>query len=191
MKKSRLILLYLLAGCSTSHGKWANEPINLVRSNTWYIAGPVLEDEHEINEVRKRDGVIRVTANDAPVGEIELNVMITESNSNDGPPTQLSDKSTFVEITYRSSHHIKLQARQGDTKGVGCLHGGSHPRVELPASTHDFKTLRIPWLAFKQDGKPDGQLLNIDNLCKFNFVNYNPIPGASLEILSVKIENFN
>ncbi|OXG08347.1 hypothetical protein BC749_104278 [Flavobacterium araucananum] len=161
--------------------------INLVKTSTWYIAGPVIESQEIINQVRREKKLIKVTAKDNPVGEIELNVLITDSNSNDGAPTSLSQNSKFVSITYRSSHLIKLQARQGNQEGTGCVHGGSHPRVDLPASPKKFTILKIPWSDFKQDGLPDGKPLDIHNLCKFNFVNYNPVSGAFLEIKSVVI----
>ena len=161
---------------------------NLVKTSTWYIAGPTLENQETINRVRQEKGIIKVTVKDNPVGEIELNVLITNSNSNDGAPTNLSDNSKFVSITYKSSHLIKLQAREGNQEGTGCVHGGSHPRVDLKASPKKFTTVKIPWSAFKQDGLPDGKLLDIHNLCKFNFVNYNPVSGAFLEIKSVMIK---
>jgi hypothetical protein len=161
---------------------------NLVKTSTWYIAGPALENQETINRVRQEKGIIKVTAKDNPVGEIELNVLITDSNSNDGAPTNLSDNSKFVSITYKSSHLIKLQAREGNEEGTGCVHGGSHPRVDLKASPKKFTTVKIPWSDFKQDGLPDGKLLDIHNLCKFNFVNYNPVSGAFLEIKSVMIK---
>lgn len=161
---------------------------DLVKTSTWYIAGPALENQETINRVRQEKGIIKVTAKDNPVGEIELNVLITDSNSNDGAPTNLSDNSKFVTITYKSSHLIKLQAREGNNEGTGCVHGGSHPRVDLSSSPKKFTTVKIPWSAFKQDGLPDGKLLDIHNLCKFNFVNYNPVSGAFLEIKSVVIK---
>ncbi len=161
---------------------------NLVKTSTWYIAGPALENQETINRVRQEKGIIKVTAKDNPVGEIELNVLITNSNSNDGAPTNLSDNSKFVIITYKSSHLIKLQAREGNNEGTGCVHGGSHPRVDLSSSPKKFTTVKIPWSDFKQDGLPDGKLLDIHNLCKFNFVNYNPVSGAFLEIKSVVIK---
>lgn len=161
---------------------------NLVKTSTWYIAGPALENQETINRVRQEKGIIKVTAKDNTVGEIELNVLITDSNSNDGAPTNLSDNSKFVTITYKSSHLIKLQAREGNNEGTGCVHGGSHPRVDLKASTKKFTTVKIPWSDFKQDGLPDGKLLDIHNLCKFNFVNYNSVSGAFLEIKSVVIK---
>jgi hypothetical protein len=161
---------------------------NLVKTSTWYIAGPVLENQETINRVRQEKGIIKVTAKDNPVGEIELNVLITDSNSNDGAPTNLSNDAKFVSITYKSSHLIKLQAREGNNEGTGCVHGGSHPRVDLKASPKEFTTIKIPWSDFKQDGLPDGKILNIHNLCKFNFVNYNPVSGAFLEIKSVIIK---
>lgn len=161
--------------------------LNLVKTSTWYIAGPALENQETINRVRLENGIIKVTAKDNPVGEIELNVLITPSDSNEGIPTNLSGKSKFVSITYKSSQLIKLQARQGNTEGTGCVHRGSHPRVDILPSSKKFTTIKIPWSNFKQDGLPDGKLLDIHNLCKFNFVNYNPVAGAFLEIKSVII----
>ncbi|MGY0400075.1 MAG: hypothetical protein ACWIPH_09160 [Ostreibacterium sp.] len=164
---------------------------DLVISNPWYIAGPSKESQKEINILRKKSGIVYVTVDDnlkkAPSKEIELNVMITPSGSNDGPPTNLSNNSHFLNITYKSSHLIKIQARQGNESGTGCIHGGSHPRVDLPASP-SFTTIKIPWSSFKQDGDPKGKPLDIHNICKLNFVNYNPVPKATLEITSVKIK---
>lgn len=165
------------------------QDINLVKSNIWHIAGPVNEDNETINSVRQKEGIVRVTAKNNPVGEIELNVMITPTASNDGTPVSLSDNSNFVKITYKSTQPIKLQAREGNETGTGCIHGGSHPRVDLPASPDKFKTIKIPWTNFRQDGLPNGKFLNIHNLCKFNFVNYNPVSGAFLEIKAVVIQN--
>ncbi|MNX66208.1 hypothetical protein D3C86_972930 [compost metagenome] len=117
-----------------------------------------------------------------------MNVAITPSESNDGIPQNLSDESKYLIITYKSSHLIKIQAREGNEEGTGCVHGGLHPRTDLPASPKKFTTLKIPWSHFKQDGLPDGKPLNIHNLCKFNFVNYNPVSGAFLEIKSVIVQ---
>lgn len=161
---------------------------NLVETSTWYIAGPAIESQETINTLRQEKGIVKVTAKDNPVGEIELNVLITPSHSNDGAPTNLSDDSKFVSITYQSSQLIKLQAREGNNEGTGCVHGGSHPRVDIPASPKKFTTIKIPWTHFKQDGLPNGKLLNIHNLCKFNFVNYTPVSGAFLAIKSVTIQ---
>lgn len=166
----------------------SNSDLDLVKTSTWYIAGPALENQETINRIRKEKGIIKVTAKDNPIGEIELNVMITEADSNDGAPTNLSESSKYLSITYKSSHLIKIQAREGNAEGTGCIHGGSHPRVDLPVSAKKFTTIKIPWTDFKQDGDPNGKTLNIHNLCKFNFVNYNPVLGASLEIKSVVIE---
>lgn len=160
---------------------------DLVKTSVWYIAGPAIENQETINKVREEKGIVKVTAKDNPLGEIELNVLITPSNSNDGVPTNLPDDSRFVRITYKSSHLIKLQAREGNEEGTGCVHGGSHPRVDLAPSPNQFRTIKIPWTAFRQDGLPNGKLLNIHNLCKFNFVNYNPVSGAFLEIKSVTL----
>jgi hypothetical protein len=131
---------------------------NLVKSNTWFIAGPVIENQEIINTVRLKKGIIKITAKNNPVGEIELNVAITPSESNDGIPQNLSDESKYLIITYKSSHLIKIQAREGNEEGTGCVHGGSHPRTDLPASPKKFTTLKIPWSHFKQDGLPDGNL---------------------------------
>ncbi len=168
--------------------KTSNSGLDLVKTSTWYIAGPALENQETINRIRKEKGIIKVTAKDNPIGEIELNVMITEADSNDGAPTILSESSKYLSITYKSSHLIKIQAREGNAEGTGCIHGGSHPRVDLPVSAKKFTTIKIPWTDFKQDGDSKGKTLNIHNLCKLNFVNYNPVSGASLEIKSVVIE---
>lgn len=167
----------------------SNSSIDLVKTATWYIAGPAKENQETINKIRKEKGIIKVTVKENPIGEIELNVMITESDSNDGKPTNLSESSKYLSITYKSSHLIKLQAREGNAEGTGCIHGGSHPRIDLPVSSEKFTTIKIPWTAFKQDGDPNGKILDIHNLCKFNFVNYNPVSGATLEIKSVIVQN--
>ena len=184
------LLLSILLGCKPISKVNINGDTNLVLSNDWYLSGPTIETEDRINNFRKNNGVIQVTANNLPVGEIELNVMITPSTSNDGPATRLNDDSTFLQVTYKSSHLIKLQAREGNKSDTGCIHGGSHPIVDLQASPEKFTTVNIPWTDFRLDGKPDGKLLDINNLCKFNFVNYNPVAKATLEITSVKIEGF-
>ncbi|KAF2079161.1 hypothetical protein [Flavobacterium sharifuzzamanii] len=176
--------LMLLLGFSAKSQK--NET-NLVKSNKWFIAGPALENEEEINKTRLEKGIVAVTAKDNPKGEIELNVMITPSEINDGVPTNLPDNSKLVEITYQSTQIIKLQAREGNKEGTGCVHGGSHPRVTIPASPKHFSTIKIPWSDFRQDELSNGKLLNIHNLCKFNFVNYNPVSGSVLKIKSVII----
>ncbi|WP_431242683.1 hypothetical protein ACQ9BO_23335 [Flavobacterium sp. P21] len=188
------LFLLLIISCCFLFGFSSKEnkqklALDLVKNSTWYIAGPVVESQETINKVRLENGIVKVTANENPQGEIELNVMITPSDSNDGKPTNLSEDSKFVSITYKSSHLIKLQAREGNENGTGCVHGGSHPRVDLSASPKKFMTVKIPWESFRQDGLANGKLLNIHNLCKFNFVNYNPVPGASLEIKSVLIQN--
>lgn len=179
-------ILYVVMGFAFAEEKTKSR-INLVKTSTWFIAGPVNETQETINAIRKEKGIVRVTAKESPIGEIELNVMITESDSNDGAPTNLSQNSKFVSITYKSNQLIKLQAREGNAEGTGCVHGGSHPRVDLPVS-EKFNTIKIPWTNFRQDGNPNGKLLNIHNLCKFNFVNYNPSSEAVLEIKSVIIE---
>ncbi len=166
----------------------SNSNTDLVKTSTWYIAGPTQENQETINKIRKEKGIIKVTAKDNPVGEIELNVMITESDSNDGKPTNLPQSSKYLSITYKSSHLIKLQAREGNAEGTGCVHGGSHPRIDLPVSAKKFRTIKIPWTDFKKDGDPNGKTLDIHNLCKFNFVNYNPVSGATLEIKSVIVQ---
>ena len=168
-----------------SEAEVSKSNIDLVKTSTWFIAGPVQENQETINKIRKEKSLIKVTAKDNPVGEIELNVMITESNSNDGIPTNLSENSKYLSITYKSSHLVKLQAREGNAERTGCVHGGSHPRIDLPVSAKKFTTIKIPWTDFKQDGNPNGKTLDIHNFCKFNFVNYNPVSGATLEIKSV------
>lgn len=184
----RQLSLYLLVFSFICFSAIAQEKTeNLVKSNKWFIAGPSKESEETINAVRLKNGIITVTSEDNPKGEIELNVMITPSEINDGIPTNLPNESKFVEITYQSSQIIKLQAREGNSEGTACVHGGSHPRVSLPASPDQFKTIKIPWSDFKQDELPNGKLLNIHNLCKFNFVNYNPISESVLKIKSVII----
>lgn len=182
-------LFFVFASLSfASTTQLLNANIDLVKISTWYIAGPVNENQETINLIRKKKGVIKVTAKDNPAGEIELNVMVTESSSNDGKPTNLSKYSKYLIVTYKSSHLIKLQAREGNAEGTGCIHGGSHPRVDLPVSAKKFTTVKIPWTAFKQDGNPNEKTLNVHNLCKFNFVNYNPVSGAVLEIKYLIIE---
>ncbi|MFH6999927.1 hypothetical protein ACHRVZ_18545 [Flavobacterium sp. FlaQc-57] len=197
MKKKTLLhinslLLMFVAGFSilsfTTIQKKSDSDKDLVKTSTWYIAGPANENQEMINNVREKKGIIKITSKDKPIGEIELNVLITPSDSNDGAPTNLSDHSKFVCITYKSSHLIKLQAREGNEEGTGCVHGGSHPRVDILPSPKKFTTIKIPWSAFKQDGLVNGKLLNIHNLCKFNFVNYNPVSGAFLEIKSVIVQ---
>jgi len=187
-KSIPLIILFMASGFM--HETFSNSDINLVQSNIWHIAGPTIENGEMINDIRLKEGIVRVTAKDNPVGEIELNVLITSSGSNNGVPTNLSENSNFVKITYRSTQSLKLQAREGNETGTGCVHGGSHPRVDLPASPNEFKTIKIPWINFRQDGLLNGKLLNIHNLCKFNFVNYHPVSGAKLEIASLVIEKF-
>lgn len=190
--QSALLFLMLTAGFFVfgfiSIPKKTDSNKDLVKTSTWFIAGPAIESQETINTVRKNKGIIKVTAKDNPVGEIELNVLITSSDSNDGAPTNLSNQSKFVSITYRSSHLIKLQAREGNEEGTGCVHGGSHPRVDILPSPKKFTTIKIPWSDFKQDGLVNGKILNIHNLCKFNFVNYNPVSGAILEIKSVIVQ---
>jgi hypothetical protein len=196
ISKTNLIMLRLfyipvafIFFTSSFSNKSTLESINLVKSNTWFIAGPAKENQETINTIRQKEGIIRVTAKDFPTGEIELNVTIIPSETNDAIPKNLADDSGFVTVIYKSTQLIKLQAREGNPEGTGCIHGGSHPMADLPASPNKFNTLKIPWKNFRQDGLADGRLLNIHNLCKFNFVNYKPIPGASLEIKSVIIQN--
>lgn len=185
----RSIPLFLLLISLLSFKTAAQSQIDLVKSNKWFIAGPAKENEETINKFRLKKGILKVTAKDNPKGEIELNVLITNSETNDGVPTNLSADSEYVEITYQSTQVIKLQAREGNTEGTGCVHGGSHPRVNLPASPKSFSTIKIPWTDFKQDELPDGKTLNIHNLCKFNFVNYNPLSRSVLKIKSVSIKD--
>lgn len=176
--------LMLLFGFSIKHQK---SETNLVKSNKWFIAGPVIENEENINKNRLEKGIVAITAKNNPKGEIELNVMITPSETNDGVPTNLSDNSKGVEITYQSTQIIKLQAREGNDEGTGCVHGGSHARVTISASPRHFSTIKIPWSDFRLDELLNGKLLNIHNLCKFNFVNYNPVSGSVLKIKSVTV----
>ncbi|MCV9930939.1 hypothetical protein OIU80_01460 [Flavobacterium sp. LS1R47] len=182
---SFIIISYLFSSCKTTIFQTPNKTSDLVTSNTWFVAGPTKENQETINSIREKKDLIRVTAKDSPLGEIELNVMITPSETNDGKPTNLPSNSNFVSITYKSSQAIKLQAREGNNSGTGCVHGGTHAMVDLPASPNTFATIKIPWSDFKLKDKS----LNIHNLCKFNFVNYNPISGAILEIKSVQIQN--
>ncbi len=182
---SFIIISYFFSSCKTATLQNATNNSDLVPSNTWFIAGPTKENQEMINSIRDKEGLIRVTAKDSPLGEIELNVMITPSRTNDGKPTNLPSNSSFASITYKSSQAIKLQAREGNDSGTGCVHGGTHAMADLPASPNTFTTIKIPWTDFKLKDKP----LNIHNLCKFNFVNYNPISGAVLKIKSVQIQN--
>jgi hypothetical protein len=178
-----LIISFL--SCKTTSLQNTNNNSDLVISNTWYIAGPVKENQETINNIREKEHHIRVTTNNSPVGEIELNVMIAQSESNDGKPTNLPSNSGFVSITYKSSQPIKIQAREGNDSGTGCVHGGTHAMADLPASPDKFSTIKIPWSDFKLNEKS----VNIHNLCKLNFVNYHPVSGAILEITSVQIQN--
>ncbi|KIC00223.1 hypothetical protein OA93_01005 [Flavobacterium sp. KMS] len=171
--------------CKTTSRQHTNANSDLVVSNTWYIAGPTKENQETINNTRIKEHHILVTASDSPAGEIELNVMITQSESNDGKPTNLPSNSSFVSITYKSSQSIKIQAREGNDSGTGCIHGGTHAMADLPASPDKFSTIKIPWSDFILNGKS----VNIHNLCKFNFVNYHPVSGAILEITEVQIQN--
>lgn len=182
LKLYTILFIFVFCGFSVNAQK---KQIDLVKSNKWFIAGPSIENEKTINASRLKKGIIIVTAKDNPKGEIELNVTVTASETNDGIPTHLSNESKFIEITYQSSQIIKLQAREGNEEGTGCVHGGSHPRVSLPASPKHFSTIKIPWTDFKQDELPEGKTLDINNLCKFNFVNYNPVSGSVLKIKSV------
>lgn len=182
---SFIIIPFLFSSCKTATLQNTFSSSDLVTSDTWFIAGPTKENQEMINTIRDKDGIIRVTAKESPFGEIELNVMITPSESNDGKPTNLPSNSSFVSITYKSSQVIKSQAREGNDSGTGCVHGGTHAMTDLPASPNTFSTIKILWSDFKLNGKP----VNIHNLCKFNFVNYNPIPNAMLEIKAVQIQN--
>ena len=190
-KSCLFFVLIIIFGCSVHKEKSSETSTDLVIDNNWFVAGPTLENEKKLNDYRLKNGVISVTATKNPVGEIELNVPIIPSLSNDGKPIDLSEKSTYVEVTYKSSQEIKLQAREGNTEGTGCIHGGSHPRVSLPSSPNSFSTIKIYWNDFKQDELADGKKLNIHNLCKFNFVNYHPIGQSKLQIKSVRIQNLN
>lgn len=182
-----LILIFFATFSFASAEEVSNTKIDLVKTSTWFIAGPAEENEETINRIRKEKGIIKITAKDNPTGEIELNMMITDSGFNDGASTNLSD-SNYLSVTYKSSHLIKLQAREGNIEGTECVHGGSHPRIDLPVSAKKFTTIKIPWTNFKQDGDSKGKTLDIHNLCKFNFVNYDPVSGATLEIKSVVID---
>lgn len=186
----RLLFLYssIIIFASESSNKSILKPIDLVETNTWFIAGPVKENQEIINSIRLKEGVIRVSATDLPKGEIELNVPISPTETNDGIPIDLSNDNGFVTINYRSTQPIKLQAREGNAEGTGCIHGGSHPMATIPASPDKFTTIKIPWKNFTQDGLPNGKILNIHNLCKFNFVNYKPVSGTLLEIKSVILQ---
>jgi hypothetical protein len=185
--KSKILILIITALLSSGFiffESKSDPQKDLVKTTTWYIAGPAVESQEMINTIREKKGIIKITAKNNPVGEIELNVMITPSDSNDGAPTNISDASKFVTIIYKSSHLIKIQAREGNDSGTGCVHGGTHAMADLPASPDKFTTIKIPWLDFKLNGKP----VNIHNLCKFNFVNYHPVSGAFLEIKSAVIK---
>lgn len=186
-----LLISILLLGCSSHKDHNYLAANDLVIQNNWFIAGPAVETEENVNNYRKHKGVISVTAKRNPVGEIELNVPITPLFSNDGNPTDLSDESTYVEITYQSTQEIKLQAREGNAEGTGCAHGGSHPMVSVPPSPDSFVTIKLYWTDFKLDNLPNGKMLDIHNLCKFNFVNYHPVENSKLIIKSVHIQNLN
>lgn len=178
------LLFLLFSNCAIKNN--FKKDTNLVTSNTWYIAGPSATSQKEINSNRIKNNEVSVTTNDNPVGEIELNVMITNSGSNDGIPANLPSESRFVTIRYQSSQEIKLQAREGNESGTGCVHGGNHAMITLPASPDTFKTIKIPWTDFKLNEKP----LNIHNLCKFNFVNYHPKRNSKLIISLLQLEKF-
>lgn len=185
-----ILLLFGDCGINPDRKQYKNDDdTDLVLSNHWFIAGPVVENENEINRIRKKDHILRVTVHGSPQGEMELNVPVMPINvsvSNEGRPVTLSDGSTFMEITYRSSHPIRLQAREGNVEGTGCLHGGTHPEVGLVPSPNKFTTIKIPWNKFRWND----EVLDIGKLCKFNFVNYKPVKGAILEIRSLKLENY-
>lgn len=112
-----LFFVFAILGFASAE-EISNSNTDLVKTSTWYIAGQTQENQETINKIRKEKGIIKVTAKDNPVGEIELNVMLTESDSNDGKPTNLSDGSKYLSITYKSSHLIKLQAREGNAEGT-------------------------------------------------------------------------
>lgn len=185
IQKLTLVICICIAVSCKSEAKRVPSKKDLVLTSTWYIAGPSVENNDAINGYRKEKHIVQVTTNNSAVGEIELNVMITPSGSNDGPPTTLSEQSNSFSLTYKSSHDIILQAREGNESGTGCVHGGIHATVLLPASIDQYTTKIIAWKDFKQDGLLKGKLLNIHNLCKFNFVNYHPVSGAKLEIASL------
>ena len=183
-----ILTFYFISGCRTH--KVHNE-INLVVSNDWFVTGPTVEMQGHIS--RNKKGTIKVIANNSPTTEIELNVPISPINplnSNEGLPISLQDNSTFIEIKYKSSHLIKLQAREGNNNGTGCTHGGSHPMVNIKPSPKSFTTIKIPWKDFKLNGESNGKILDTKKLCKLNFVNYHPTAGAFLEIKSLAIENY-
>jgi hypothetical protein len=179
-----LIICVFIVVSFKSEAKRVHDKKDLVLTNTWYIAGPSIENNNTINTYRKEKHIVQVTTNNSAVGEIELNVMITPSESDDGPPTNLSEQSNSFSLTYKSSHDIVLQAREGNESGTGCVHGGMHATVLLPA-TSQFSTKLILWKSFKQDSSLKYKPLNIHNLCKFNFVNYHPVSGSKLEISSL------
>lgn len=186
-----LLLLLLFCACGAEENIRVSKPTDLVSQNTWFVAGPTLENQETINIIRTKKGIVSLTATKYPIGEIELNVMISQTLLNDGNSINFTNKSKYVSIVYKSSHDIKLQARERNTEGTECIHGGSHARVNLPASPNSFSKIKIYWTDFKQDELLDGRSLDIHNLCKFNFVNYLPVSGATLQIKSVKIQNLN
>jgi len=159
---------------------------NLVINNPWYISGPSVETEDQINIYRVKNQSIKITTNNQPTKEIELHVMVTPSGSSDGPATDLSSNS-YLEVTYQSTHVIKLQAREGNQNKTGCIHGGSHPRIKLSASPNRFITKRINWQDFRLNENPNGKILDQHNLCKFNFVNYQPQVGSIFILKSMII----
>ena len=59
---SLILILNLVSSCKTVVKENSNNTTNLVTLNTWYVAGPVLESQETINTIRKKEGVIRVTA---------------------------------------------------------------------------------------------------------------------------------
>lgn len=185
-----LTLLIFFCNCGSTKSIRVSKPTDLVSQNTWFIAGPTLENQEIINLERTKNNIVSVTATNYPVGPIELNVMMRPTISNDGKPINLPNTSKYVNIVYKSSQDIKLQAREGNADGTGCIHGGSHPRVNLPASPNSFSEIKIRWSDFRQDELPEGKHLDIHNLCKFNFVNYHPVPGALMQIKSVEIQNY-
>ena len=184
-----IVGIFILSACvkhPVSHHKWDSE-YNLVTSHTWFIGGPIIENENVVNRERITRNSVRITATHSPQGEIELNVPVKPSSLNDGLPIRLVAGSKYVEIIYRSTDEMKLQAREGNAAATGCMHGGSHPMVTVPASPKRFTNVKLYWKDFHQDGLPKGRELDTNNLCKFNFVNYKPTPGAVFEITSLII----
>ncbi len=183
-----IVGMLILPACvkyPVSHHKWDGEH-NLVTTHTWFVDGPIIENKNVINRERIARKSVRITANHSPQGEIELNVPIKPSSLNDGLPIKLPAQSKYVEITYRSTDAMKLQAREGNATGTGCMHGGSHPMSTIPASPQRFTTVKLYWKDFYQYGLSTSRVLDTHDLCKLNFVNYKPTSGSVFEITSLK-----